>query len=199
MDGHQCPQTSSIPSRAYQQKRRLRQIRTMSIESTISYSNFEDTSKPMLLRQARRQTRRQRLQGAEYVRHQRTRSGCYTCRQRRVKCDESYPICERCWKGKRECTYPTNAASAPETASTTHWNSLTDEAKYYLKFHQQHITHHYYAFNHDREGFLKTAFMEIAINDQSAALLHAILAFAAYHHTIGQNDSDISTFLSYYN
>ncbi|PGH16616.1 hypothetical protein AJ80_05118 [Polytolypa hystricis UAMH7299] len=38
--------------------------------------------------------------------HKRTRSGCYTCRSRRVKCDETHPICERCSKGKRDCVYP---------------------------------------------------------------------------------------------
>ncbi|OJD26716.1 hypothetical protein ACJ73_01897 [Blastomyces percursus] len=38
--------------------------------------------------------------------HKRTRSGCFTCRSRRVKCDETHPICDRCNKGKRECVYP---------------------------------------------------------------------------------------------
>ncbi|KAK9458727.1 uncharacterized protein V1516DRAFT_116717 [Lipomyces oligophaga] len=38
--------------------------------------------------------------------HRRTRSGCYTCRKRRVKCDETRPICNRCKKGQRECLFP---------------------------------------------------------------------------------------------
>ncbi|EER40201.1 C6 finger domain-containing protein [Histoplasma capsulatum var. duboisii H88] len=38
--------------------------------------------------------------------HKRTRSGCFTCRSRRVKCDETHPICDRCSKGKRDCVYP---------------------------------------------------------------------------------------------
>ncbi|KEY71487.1 hypothetical protein S7711_03553 [Stachybotrys chartarum IBT 7711] len=40
------------------------------------------------------------------VKHRRTRSGCFMCRSRRVKCDETRPICERCRKGNRECVYP---------------------------------------------------------------------------------------------
>ncbi|KAF2113405.1 hypothetical protein BDV96DRAFT_123884 [Lophiotrema nucula] len=28
------------------------------------------------------------------VKHRRTRSGCFTCRNRRVKCDETHPICD---------------------------------------------------------------------------------------------------------
>ncbi|KAG4427140.1 hypothetical protein IFR05_017377, partial [Cadophora sp. M221] len=34
----------------------------------------------------------------------RTKSGCTTCRQRRVKCDEKKP-CTQCIKSKRECSY----------------------------------------------------------------------------------------------
>ncbi|VUC27217.1 unnamed protein product [Clonostachys rosea] len=44
--------------------------------------------------------------GADSVKHRRTRSGCYTCRTRRVKCDEKRPVCDRCQKGSRECVYP---------------------------------------------------------------------------------------------
>ncbi|PIG88962.1 hypothetical protein AARAC_008440, partial [Aspergillus arachidicola] len=29
--------------------------------------------------------------------------GCYTCRSRKVKCDETKPICLRCTKAKRRC------------------------------------------------------------------------------------------------
>ncbi|KAL3474896.1 hypothetical protein BJX99DRAFT_230915 [Aspergillus californicus] len=40
--------------------------------------------------------------------HKRTRSGCFTCRSRRIKCDENRPFCERCRKGNRECVYPSS-------------------------------------------------------------------------------------------
>ncbi|KAA8895006.1 hypothetical protein FN846DRAFT_755254, partial [Sphaerosporella brunnea] len=50
--------------------------------------------------------RRRSAGGADAVKHRRTRSGCFTCRTRRVKCDETHPICERCQKGGRDCTYP---------------------------------------------------------------------------------------------
>ncbi|EGX91188.1 C6 finger domain protein, putative [Cordyceps militaris CM01] len=60
----------------------------------------------------------------EQVKHRRTRSGCFTCRGRRVKCDETRPICERCRKGGRDCVYPdpsTSKASSrqKESASTS--------------------------------------------------------------------------------
>lgn len=35
--------------------------------------------------------------------HKKTRTGCYTCKIRRVKCDETKPACERCTKTRRKC------------------------------------------------------------------------------------------------
>lgn len=34
----------------------------------------------------------------------RTRTGCMTCRKRRIKCDERKPVCGNCIKSKRECS-----------------------------------------------------------------------------------------------
>ncbi|KAI1072026.1 hypothetical protein LB507_005116 [Fusarium sp. FIESC RH6] len=48
--------------------------------------------------------------------------GCFTCKARRVKCDEAKPTCQRCRTSKRECKgYPKGAYpdSPPETPSTT--------------------------------------------------------------------------------
>lgn len=38
--------------------------------------------------------RRKSAPGPDHIKHRRTRSGCFTCRGRRVKCDEGRPICE---------------------------------------------------------------------------------------------------------
>ncbi|KAJ6258439.1 hypothetical protein Dda_6479 [Drechslerella dactyloides] len=51
----------------------------------------------------------------EHIKHRRTRSGCFTCRARRVKCDETRPICERCAKGGRQCTFPDPTATPKST------------------------------------------------------------------------------------
>jgi hypothetical protein len=37
------------------------------------------------------------------------------------------------------------------------------------------------------------------MNDDSQALLYAIVAFAAYHHAISQQEDRIQTFLDFYN
>lgn len=46
--------------------------------------------------------------------HERSLAGCLTCRKRRVKCDETKPICRRCACGDRECIY----AEASEPCSS---------------------------------------------------------------------------------
>ncbi len=39
--------------------------------------------------------RRKSAPGPDHIKHRRTRSGCFTCRSRRIKCDEMRPTCER--------------------------------------------------------------------------------------------------------
>ena len=40
----------------------------------------------------------------------RTKTGCHTCRTRRIKCDERKPECNNCIKSKRHCEgIPLNA------------------------------------------------------------------------------------------
>ncbi|KAI3059594.1 transcriptional regulator family: Fungal Specific TF [Aspergillus niger] len=49
----------------------------------------------------------------------RTRSGCFTCRSRRIKCDEALPICDRCRKGNRDCVYPSATSGTSKSGSRT--------------------------------------------------------------------------------
>lgn len=50
---------------------------------------------------------------------QRSRSGCFTCRRRKVKCDESRPICEKCQIGQREVCGLVDKAKSELTLTTT--------------------------------------------------------------------------------
>ncbi|KAJ5112495.1 hypothetical protein N7532_000540 [Penicillium argentinense] len=56
---------------------------------------------------------------SDQKKHKRTRSGCFTCRARRIKCDESRPVCERCRKGSRDCVYPSPTTSSSKAAGRT--------------------------------------------------------------------------------
>ncbi|KAK5111695.1 hypothetical protein LTR62_004801 [Meristemomyces frigidus] len=280
---------------------RLHQLHTMSVENLGTYSEYEDPTRTMLPHvQAQGQPRQRRRQPAssEHVKHRRTRSGCYTCRQRRVKCDETRPICDRCRKGKRECAWPgsssptasgskssrTSGKAEDDDASSTsdgdedgdskspleaiaddenedalddsepqsgaseqrkasdgisnklrspvserstgkakdavrpkvarnlsrhgskqsisqnsRWASLPRDIRAYLQYHSKSLSHHHYGFKYDSGDFLKTTFLEIAMNDESSALLYGVVAFAAYHHAVTNQETAISRFLSYYN
>ncbi|KAA8903269.1 hypothetical protein FN846DRAFT_62386 [Sphaerosporella brunnea] len=45
--------------------------------------------------------------GPEKMKHRRTKTGCMTCRQRRIKCDETRPSCQNCTRRipPRECVW----------------------------------------------------------------------------------------------
>lgn len=34
-----------------------------------------------------------------------TRTGCLTCKSRRIKCDEGHPACKKCFSTGRKCSY----------------------------------------------------------------------------------------------
>ncbi|CAO2650661.1 Nn.00g019530.m01.CDS01 [Neocucurbitaria sp. VM-36] len=60
----------------------------------------------------------------------RTKTGCLTCRKRRIKCDEAHPMCRNCQKSKREClgydpifkqqSGPAQIQPAPNSAPAQH-------------------------------------------------------------------------------
>ncbi|KAI9848873.1 MAG: hypothetical protein M1837_006389 [Sclerophora amabilis] len=269
--------------------------------------------------------RRKSTPGKEKVKHRRTRSGCFTCRARRVKCDEKRPSCERCEKGDRECIYPdasgpgknpedagskqgqnagslrasscsgeeldeddnelrkttveeaawvereehppsgalkqedsggpayqkssasnekrpsptlsdppplvndksptpstegsstwpasrsgsstsqtiqtqpTNSSSPPRDGSDgkVDYSHLSSDVRFYLNYHQTHLTSLHYFFRHDSTRFLRTSFLEIAVSNEP--LLYAVVGFSAYHQTLRRPDGRIQHFLGYYN
>lgn len=87
----------------------------------------------------------------------------------------------------------------PSITQSSRWPTLPRDVKAYLKYHRDSLSHHHYAFKYDGGDFLKTTFLEIAMNDDSQALLYAVVAFSAYHHAVARSDNKISSFLSYYN
>ncbi|KIJ49610.1 hypothetical protein M422DRAFT_66083, partial [Sphaerobolus stellatus SS14] len=54
----------------------------------------------------------------------RSKTGCLTCRVKKIKCDETKPNCTRCTHGQRECTWPENV---PTRKKATTKKSETDE------------------------------------------------------------------------
>ncbi|KAL7935674.1 hypothetical protein V8C35DRAFT_259588 [Trichoderma chlorosporum] len=48
----------------------------------------------------------------------RVRSGCLTCRSRKVKCDEARPVCNNCTRLQRHCTYEYKPRKVPRPTVT---------------------------------------------------------------------------------
>ncbi|KAI7525312.1 hypothetical protein KC343_g21235 [Hortaea werneckii] len=107
---------------------RLHQLQTISMESLGTYSDYDDSNRNVLPAPPGQRQRRRQHSGSEHVKHRRTRSGCYTCRQRRVKCDETHPVCDRCRKGKRECIYPGASTSAASSSKPSRKGSKAGES-----------------------------------------------------------------------
>ncbi|EMT69757.1 hypothetical protein NOF04DRAFT_13430 [Fusarium oxysporum II5] len=76
----------------------------------------------------------------------RVRSGCLTCRARKVKCDEAKPVCNNCTRLQRQCTYKPRRVfrqtasadnSPPGQPSSVHFEGVTQapEAHDTTQFH----------------------------------------------------------------
>ncbi|TDL26232.1 hypothetical protein BD410DRAFT_573060 [Rickenella mellea] len=55
----------------------------------------------------------------------RSKTGCLTCRMKKIKCDEAKPSCQRCTHGQRECTWPENLPAKKKVPSRK--SSAADE------------------------------------------------------------------------
>ncbi|KIW69388.1 hypothetical protein, variant [Phialophora macrospora] len=45
--------------------------------------------------------------------HKKSKTGCYNCKRRRIKCDESGPPCSSCTVHQDDCTYPSTRLAPP--------------------------------------------------------------------------------------
>lgn len=71
------------------------------------------------------------------ARPKRVRTGCLTCRERHLKCDEGVPDCQNCKKSNRECKrgvrlnfIDTQVKTPPITPPTEEWNlKFLDESR----------------------------------------------------------------------
>lgn len=46
-------------------------------------------------------------------RHSKSRSGCYRCKVKRIKCSETKPKCNACLKNAAQCLYPDHQRDSP--------------------------------------------------------------------------------------
>ncbi|KAM0353656.1 hypothetical protein ACHAPU_001669 [Fusarium lateritium] len=104
--------------------------------------------------------------------HTKSRRGCYNCKRRRIKCQETHPACGHCTKTGLKCEYP----SAPQITHQPHYQvplfSLQD-----MRFFQHFLTQCYPHHPLKQEDIWTHEIPCIAHNHEY--LMHAILGFSA--------------------
>ncbi|KAJ8587158.1 hypothetical protein M405DRAFT_934903 [Rhizopogon salebrosus TDB-379] len=58
---------------------------------------------------------RQEPQQRKRPKYTRSKTGCMTCRVKKIKCDETKPNCMRCTHGQRDCTWPEGVPARKKT------------------------------------------------------------------------------------
>ncbi|KAF9019390.1 hypothetical protein BDZ89DRAFT_1073051 [Hymenopellis radicata] len=126
--------------------------------------------------------------------HQKTRTGCLTCRKRKVKCDETSITCDNCSRRKMQCVWPDpSKASSPKSPKMPRPTpspelSLCRSAPPF-DMTTLEIMHHYtsVAYNTvydqppEAAEIWRTVVPRLAFSAPSPFLLHSILAFSALH------------------
>ncbi|KAK0487512.1 hypothetical protein IW261DRAFT_1448227 [Armillaria novae-zelandiae] len=134
--------------------------------------------------------------------HHKTRSGCKTCKRRKVKCDEELPECKNCATRGIECVWinipqransvvsgisSADAASTrshespPSTISRRTGTSSFDLLTLELMHHYSTDTSHSLSSDHASISLWRTVIPKIAFDPKNQCLLHAILAMSALH------------------
>ncbi|PBK69297.1 hypothetical protein ARMSODRAFT_1018727 [Armillaria solidipes] len=143
--------------------------------------------------------------------HAKSRTGCATCKRRKIKCDEEYPMCGNCTKRKVDCTWAPKTFrfvnSSPETRVSPASISTAlsrrrpkeisilstfqhPDASFVLSSRTLELMYHYtsmtcYTLTFVNETNLdsvwNTAVPRLSFTANGSHLLHAILAVTALH------------------
>ncbi|KAL4905481.1 hypothetical protein BDW74DRAFT_177849 [Aspergillus multicolor] len=135
--------------------------------------------------------------------HRKSRTGCSECRARRIKCDETHPICRNCQRASLDCHYAAQCSpSIPSTPSTQPSPSTNiapllppaaTESSASFDMLDLSLMHHYATvtsvslFGEEQKELWQ---IEIPIMARSNPLLmHGLLATAALHLAFLHKDS----------
>ncbi|PHH69160.1 hypothetical protein CDD80_6971 [Ophiocordyceps camponoti-rufipedis] len=140
--------------------------------------------------------------------HARSRTGCLACKQRRVKCDEGRPCCDRCLRLDFPCSYASDLsraaviASRPAPALTVDPLASLGPSQSKHGTPRTHLLHHLFGsvalpasnqFALPLTGQNATALL--ALGQSQTYLLNSILAIAASHmrhHCISNQPSRVA-------
>lgn len=79
----------------------------------------------------------------------------------------------------------------PTSMQNARWNQLPDDIKMLLTYYRDNLTDHHYLLRDGHGGIIKKVLLERAVNDESQALLYAVVAFATYYYTREHGDASV--------
>ncbi|KAG8160523.1 hypothetical protein KVR01_010059 [Diaporthe batatas] len=104
--------------------------------------------------------------------HFKSRNGCFNCKKRRIKCQETHPACGHCIKGKLKCEYPAVPQIVHQPRDQLPLFSMQD-----MRFFQHFLQ---YSFPHHPLGNDKIWTHEVpCLSYSHEFLMHSILGLAA--------------------
>ncbi|KAH8686413.1 hypothetical protein BGZ61DRAFT_454452 [Ilyonectria robusta] len=143
------------------------------------------------------QPRNRALAKASRRNHSKTRTGCYTCKRRKIKCDEQRPSCKNCVKHGVTCDF------AQATQTTLRQNPSADSELNLLDLELLHnfTTLTYSTLTHDPaiQNLWKFGIIRLAVGCDY--LMRSILAVSALHiaqHRPEQKDFYVSNAIIYH-
>ncbi|KAF1966365.1 hypothetical protein BU23DRAFT_518131 [Bimuria novae-zelandiae CBS 107.79] len=118
-----------------------------------------------------------------------TKTGCITCRIRRIKCDEAKPSCKRCTSTGRKCDgYTTSGLSGPALAVAYAPPQFLRNPSHALDLNstQEQEAFHFFKNQtaYELSGFFDSVFWQFEVLQAShtiPAIRHAVIAIAALH------------------
>ncbi|KAK7043246.1 hypothetical protein VNI00_008600 [Paramarasmius palmivorus] len=142
--------------------------------------------------------------------HTKSRLGCFSCKERRVKCDEVHPICGNCEHRDMECVWPPSKPATPSPRPPDHSPAYTSPTPSFesplgmipvLDVSGFKLVHHYslvtsLTLNHGNASAQYTnQFVVPSIAFKEPAFMHALLALSSIHlhtlyHPLGIADMD---------
>ncbi|RDW57120.1 hypothetical protein BP6252_13866 [Coleophoma cylindrospora] len=128
--------------------------------------------------------------------HKKVRTGCTQCKQRRIKCDESKPLCHHCQRSKARCSFSVFAYSAKEASlpiisavaiSSEHQDPLYGSVNgCSLSLCDLELMHHFtvstsqtVGSNGELQRTMQEVVPRLALSEPY--LMHAVLALSALH------------------
>ncbi|KAK3294158.1 uncharacterized protein B0H64DRAFT_325897 [Chaetomium fimeti] len=138
--------------------------------------------------------------------HRKSRLGCAECKRRRVKCDETRPVCKRCALAGRQCAFSLMAPSLPSTDASSvisgsdaqdstaeTWTGPADVSQAQLLYHftSSHGLIPMFRAPEELRGFTADAMVKEGLT--CPFLLNQILAFSARHLASCRNQPEEKT------